>query len=163
MSSTKPTLKKFDVIIVGCGAAGLSCALNLDASYKIAIISKTTLDENSTMNAQGGIAAVVAKKDNIASHIADTLKTGGKLCKTKIVKFVINHAAEAVHWLITQGVRFTTCGKNTNFHLTREGGHSYRRVLHAADTTGKEIETVLLKQAQAQANITFFPEHTAID
>lgn len=152
-----------DVIIIGGGAAGLSAALNLDHNCKIALIAKTSTSENSTINAQGGIAAVMGKEDNLASHIADTLKTGGKLCKKNVVEFVINNAKDAINWLVQQGIQFTTKGKNAEYHLTREGGHSCRRVLHAADATGKEIETALLKRVTRQRNIKIFTEHTAFD
>jgi len=153
----------YDVIIIGNGAAGLSAALHFNQNIKIAIFAKTSVIENSTMNAQGGIAAAIAKEDTFQSHIADTLKTGGKVCKKAIVEFVIKNGKYAVDWLVQQGVQFTTKGKNAAYHLTREGGHSYRRVLHATDATGKEIETALLKQVQRRKNITIITEHTAFD
>lgn len=153
----------YDVIVIGSGAAGLSSVLHLGNSYKIALIAKNILTEGSTMYAQGGIAAVMAKQDNIASHIADTIKAGGNLCKLDAVRFVVSNAKDAILWLVQQGVHFTTKGKNAEFHLTREGGHSYRRILHAADATGKEIETALLKRIMQQRNLEIFTEHTAVD
>ena len=156
-------MKHFDVVIIGSGAAGLTCALHLDPTCKIALIAKTLPVETGTFHAQGGIAAVMAKEDNIEAHIADTLKAGGKLCNPEIVRFVVNNAKDAIHWLTQQGVKFTTQEKSNEYHLTREGGHSFRRILHAADATGKEIETVLLQLASSQSNIEIFTEHTAVD
>ncbi|EKD45520.1 MAG: hypothetical protein ACD_69C00255G0001 [uncultured bacterium] len=151
----------YDVLIIGSGASGLTLALNLAKHCKVALLSKGALDEGSTMHAQGGIAAAIANDDSIESHIEDTLISGDGLCDPDVVRFVITNAKDAIHWLVNQGVNFSKID-NKNFHLTREGGHSRRRVLHAADTTGAEIEISLVKQIQ-KAPIDIFPEHTAIN
>jgi len=151
----------YDVLIIGSGAAGLTLALTLYKHCKIALLSKGTIDEGSTMRAQGGIAAVIANEDSIESHIEDTLIAGDGLCDKDVVRFVTTCAQDAIYWLIKQGVTFSTIDGN-NFHLTREGGHSHRRVLHAADATGAEIESNLVKQAQ-KTPIDIFIEHTAIN
>ena len=151
----------YDVLIIGSGAAGLTAALHLAPSYNVAILTKETINSSTTMYAQGGIAAVIASDDSIDSHIADTIKTGVGLCKPDIVKFVITNAKTAIDWLVKQGVNFSTANNQT-FHLTQEGGHSHRRVLHAADTTGAAIINSLVKQLQ-KLPITILLEHTAIN
>jgi L-aspartate oxidase len=150
-----------DVLIIGSGAAGLTLALSLSKYAKIALLSKSTIDEGNTIHAQGGIAAVVTNEDSIESHIEDTLIAGAGLCDKDVVSFVATNAKDAIYWLIKQGVSFTTTDGN-NFHLTREGGHSRRRVLHAADATGAEVETNLVKQLK-KTPIDIFTEHTAIN
>jgi len=151
----------YDVVIVGSGAAGLTSAINLAGSSKIALLSKGYLDAGSTAMAQGGIAAVVSQDDNIEAHVADTMNIGGQLCDKQTVEFVIKNASTSIEWLISQGVNFSIM-KNGSFHLTREGGHSYRRILHATDATGLEIESKLIKKAH-QLPIDIFTEYTAID
>lgn len=155
----------FDVLVIGSGAAGLTVALNLSKYCKTALFSKGPIDEGNTLHAQGGIAAVLSNdKQKIEAHIKDTLKTGDGLCKSDVVRFVITSAHDAINWLIDQGVTFSTKSGNNchDYHLTREGGHSERRILHAKDATGLEIETTLVNQAKKQP-IKFFTEHTAID
>lgn len=151
----------YDVIIIGSGAAGLTAALNLTKQCKIAILSKGSLDEGNTTHAQGGIAAVISDDDSIESHIQDTLRSGDGLCDLDVVRFVANNAKDAINWLVTQGINFST-ENNQTFHLTNEGGHSHRRVLHAQDATGLEVETNLIKQIK-KLPITIFTEHTAIN
>ena len=156
----------FDVLIIGSGAAGLTAALCLAKNgCQVAIFSKGDLKEGNTFYAQGGIAAVMAKEDSIESHIADTIKAGAELCNIDTVRFVITNAAPAIHWLIDQGVSFTKnpSGSDSEYHLTREGGHSFRRVFHTKDATGSEIENVLVAQVRKNPNITIFEEHTAIN
>lgn len=152
----------YDVLIIGTGAAGLTLALNLAQHAKIAILSKGAIDAGSTMRAQGGIAAVIADNDSIESHIKDTLISGDGLCDPDAVRFVVTNAKDAINWLVDQGIHFTTTDDNHNFHLTQEGGHSCRRVLHAADATGAEIEINLIKQLQ-KTSAAIFTEHTAIN
>lgn len=154
----------FDVVIIGSGAAGLTLGLNLAQYCKVAILSKGPLEESETMHAQGGIAAVMANEDSLESHIEDTLRAGDGLCDPEIVRYVISNARDAINWLVDQGVKFTTnhSDQMQDFHLTREGGHSHRRVLHAADATGQEIETSLVHQIQ-KLPVAIFTEHTAID
>lgn len=156
----------YDVIIIGSGATGLTAALHLPSSCHIAILAKGEPTESSTMYAQGGIAAVMAEEDSLENHIQDTLIAGAGLCDEKAVRFVINNAKDAINWLINNGVEFSkapTKDGRLDYHLTREGGHSYRRILHSADATGNEIENKLITQTLAQPNITIFSEYTAID
>ena len=151
----------YDVLIIGSGAAGLTAALHLASSYNVAILAKATINSSTTMYAQGGIAAVMTSNDSVESHIADTIKTGAGLCDPDVVKFVITSAKSAIDWLVKQGVNFSMANNQT-FHLTQEGGHSHRRVLHAADATGAEIINNLVKQLQ-KLPVTIFSEHTAIN
>lgn len=151
----------YDVIIIGAGSAGLATALHLtelNSNLKIALLSKGDLHEGCTMQAQGGIAAVHEpyENDNFASHIEDTLIAGDGLCDKDVVEFVVESGPDAINWLIDQGVQF-------NSDLTREGGHSHRRIWHAVDATGREVATKLIKQVQKKSNITILTEHTAID
>jgi len=156
----------FDVLIIGSGAAGLTLALRLPEQVRIAILAKSRLEEGSTLYAQGGISAVVDPSDSFESHIADTLDAGAGLNKPETVRFTIEHAPEAIRWLVDLGVPFTRQDNGSirdNFHLTREGGHSTRRVLHAADATGRAMETTLLAAARRRKNITLYEHHIAID
>ena len=161
------TDNSFDVLIIGSGAAGLSLALRLPASVQIAVLAKSTLDEGSTLYAQGGISAVTQAPDTFESHIADTLDAGANLNDPETVRFTIERGPETIRWLTDLGVPFTrnnaTGGNNDNFHLTREGGHSTRRVLHAADATGHAMETTLLGETRKRNNITLLEHHIAID
>ncbi len=155
-----------DVIIIGGGAAGLSLALRLADTHRISLISKVKLEESCTFYAQGGIAAVLDSDDSIHSHVMDTLDAGAGLCHPDVVNFTAQHGKENIEWLIAQGVPFTTqtgSGKTTPYHLTREGGHSHRRVIHAADATGKAVETTLSAQVHQHPNIRIYAQHIAID
>ena len=157
---------EFDVLIIGSGCAGLSLALRLPTDLNIAIITKNTIDENSTRYAQGGVASVMDKDDSFESHIQDTLKAGCQLNNQKAVKFIVENGPECMNWLIELGAKFTPDPKSKSpqkLHLTREGGHSHRRILHAADTTGKEIEETLIKSVKNRKNIKVFDFHVAID
>lgn len=154
-----------DVLIIGSGAAGLSAALHLAPHCKVSVICKGPIADGNTWNAQGGIAAVTDIGDNIESHIKDTLISGAGICDLDAVRFVIENAPAAIKWLVKMGVEFTkepNHGKKLKFHLTREGGHSHRRVLHAADATGKAVESSLINQI-TQSSVKVFQEHTAID
>ncbi|MCG7548279.1 L-aspartate oxidase [Pseudoalteromonas sp. Of7M-16] len=156
-----------DVIIVGSGAAGLSLALSLANHCQVTVISKGDLKEGSTLYAQGGIAAVFDKKnDSIESHVEDTLKAGGGLCDREAVHYTASNAKKCLKWLIEQGVpfdmEFDSKGKE-RYHLTREGGHSHRRILHAADATGKAVQTTLVERVLEHTNITVLEQYNAID
>ncbi|MFA5627821.1 MAG: L-aspartate oxidase [Thiohalomonadaceae bacterium] len=154
----------YDVLIIGSGAAGLTVALNLPNSLKIAILAKSVSSEGSTYYAQGGVAAVLDAHDSIASHIEDTLNAGAGLCHEGTVRYTVEHSREAIQWLIDGGVNFTgETSPNQDYHLTREGGHSHRRVIHAADATGRAIETSLIDQAGQRSNITLYDNHIAVD
>lgn len=157
--------KKFDVIVIGSGLAGLSVALRLaEANKKVALISKKQLNECNSFYAQGGIAAVMNPDDSFASHVHDTIIAGAGLCNLETVEFIVKHAPEAIEWLINLGVPFTR-EKETNqkLHVTREGGHSTRRVLHVADATGEAIINNLIKHVMEHAGISVYQESLAID
>ncbi|HGM6862096.1 TPA: L-aspartate oxidase [Serratia rubidaea] len=155
-----------DVLIVGSGAAGLSLALRLAQHGKVTVLSKGPLNEGATFYAQGGIAAVFDETDSIASHVDDTLIAGAGLCDKEAVEFIAGNARHCVQWLIDQGVLFdteTNAQGEERYHLTREGGHSHRRILHAADATGKEVETTLVGKASAHPNICVMERRNAVD
>ncbi|MCZ9072822.1 L-aspartate oxidase [Escherichia albertii] len=155
-----------DVLIIGSGAAGLSLALRLADKHQVIVLSKGLVTEGSTFYAQGGIAAVFDETDSIDSHVEDTLIAGSGICDRHAVEFVASNARSCVQWLIDQGVLFDTHiqpnGKES-YHLTREGGHSHRRILHAADATGKEVETTLVSKAQNHPNIRVLERSNAVD
>jgi len=160
------TTNRFDVLIIGSGAAGLSLALRLPDHVRVAILAKSNLEEGSTLYAQGGISAVTDPQDTFESHIADTLDAGAGLNKPEAVRFTIENAPAAIDWLVNLGVPFTRhnhAGDQDSFHLTREGGHSTRRVLHAADATGRAMETTLVSEARRRDNIALLEHHIAID
>ncbi len=155
-----------DVLIVGSGAAGLTVALRLAPHCKVLVLSKARMKESATFYAQGGIAAVFDEADSIESHIEDTLVAGAGICDIKAVSFVAQYARSCVEWLIQQGVMFDThtdSGGEKRYHLTREGGHSHRRILHAADATGKAVQTTLVEKAFAHPNIRIIEHCQAID
>ncbi|WP_426106154.1 L-aspartate oxidase [Massilia sp. TSP1-1-2] len=155
---------KFDVAIVGSGLAGLSVALHLAQTRTVAIISKRALLDGASNWAQGGIAAVLDSGDTHQKHIDDTLVAGGGLCDEAATRFIIEHGREAIEWLIEQGVPFTRdATAELGFHLTREGGHSERRIIHAADATGHAVQVTLEQKVRAHPNITIFEQHCAID
>ena len=157
---------RHDVLIIGGGAAGLSLALHLDPELKVAVISKGREDTGSTYYAQGGISAVLHPDDSFESHIADTLNAGNGLCDEAAVRFTVEHAPENIQWLADLGVPFTTDTHkdgSKSYHLTREGGHSHRRVIHAADATGRALETTLINHARHNKNIELFDHHIAVD
>jgi len=156
-----------DVLIIGSGASGLSLALQLAESGKvrIAVLSKAALSEGATFYAQGGISAVLDTQDTIESHVEDTLKVGAGLCDPDVVRFVVENGKESIQWLIDIGVNFTRSNNpdGYEYHLHQEGGHSYRRIIHSADSTGKAIETTLEGRVRIHPNIDLFEFHTAID
>jgi L-aspartate oxidase len=155
---------KFDVAIVGSGLAGLSVALHLAQTRKVAIISKRELLDGASNWAQGGIAAVLDSGDSHDQHIADTLVAGAGLCDEAATRYIVEHGREAIEWLIEQGVPFTRDDSaELGFHLTREGGHSQRRIIHAADATGHAVQVTLEQKVRAHPNITLFEHHSAVD
>jgi L-aspartate oxidase len=153
----------YDVLIIGSGAAGLTSALQLDKHLRVALISKVSLQGGASWLAQGGIAAVFDENDSADAHVADTLIAGAGLCHEDSVRFVVENGPDAVRWLIEQGVAFTRENDQQNYHLTQEGGHSHRRILHTADATGKEVTGTLVEQVVAAKNIDIFEQHCAVD
>ena len=156
----------FDVLVIGSGAAGLGLALRLSSNLRIAVISKGTLDAGSTAWAQGGISAVIDEHDSIEQHLADTMDTGAGLCDESAVLHTVSHGKNVISWLMDLGVKFTRetgLDGKSYLHLTREGGHTHRRVVHAADATGWAIENALIKNALQKENISIFEHHIAID
>ena len=150
----------FDVVILGSGAAGLACALDLPEHLTVAVLSKNAVG-GSTPWAQGGIAAVVESTDSLEEHVQDTLVAGGGLCDEGAVRHTVEAGEDSINWLVEQGTHFDE--SDGKFHLTREGGHSHRRVLHAADATGAEIYRALVTQAHERSNIRFFDQRVAVD
>jgi len=153
--------KDFDVLIVGSGAAGLTAALNLAAEKKVAVIAKGAMGEGATNWAQGGIAAVLEEGDTFEAHVSDTMIAGAGLNDRKVVEHVVAGAPAAIARLIELGVPFAS--ENGALHLTREGGHSHRRIVHVADATGRAVQQALEAAAARQPNITLIPDMVAID
>jgi len=171
---TTTAYSNHDVLVIGGGAAGLSLALKMADFTKVTILSKSSLRQGSTYYAQGGIAAVLDTQDSELFHVEDTLIAGAGLCHRDIVEYAVSRGPECISWLMQQGVTFTQLDKpaksdteNTSifsdFHLTQEGGHSHRRVIHAADATGKAIFKSLSEKVLANPNITVLTNTVAID
>jgi L-aspartate oxidase len=183
-SSANPS--QFDILIIGSGAAGLTLALRTADFAHVAVLSKGKLSQGATFYAQGGIAAVLDSEDSIEAHVADTLNAGVGLCHREVVEQIVEHSAEAVSWLVDQGVPFTTIDggaihsnadaaparshtlsptppKLSDLHLTKEGGHSHRRIIHATDATGKAVFETLKNRALAHPNIHLLEGYTAVD
>ncbi|MGD2140763.1 MAG: L-aspartate oxidase [Burkholderiales bacterium] len=157
-------MTNFEVVVLGSGLAGLTVALNLADQRKIAIVTKGEMLDGASNWAQGGIAAVIAGDDSPQSHISDTLIAGAGLCNPEITAYAVEHGREAVQWLISQGVPFTRDqSSDSGYHLTMEGGHSHRRVIHAADATGHAVQTTLEAKIRAHPNIAVLEHHVAID
>ena len=156
-----------DVLILGSGAAGLTLALRLaQAGRTVTVVSKTRLESGSTLWAQGGISAVLDEGDTLEAHVQDTLTAGGGLCDEAAVRFTVERGPAAIRWLVDQGVAFTLDDDNpagSRLHLTREGGHSHRRVVHAADSTGRAVETTLATLAANHPNIRIRERAVAVD
>src|SRR5690349_16860802 len=142
----------YDFLVVGSGLAGLSFALKASALGRVAIFSKTKLETGNTEMAQGGIAAVISKDDSLDQHVNDTLVAGAGLCKKSVVEFVVRQGADRINDLVDWGVKFDVSSEQ-DFALTREGGHSQRRILHVEDHTGLDIQRQLLSEARRNPNI----------
>jgi L-aspartate oxidase len=155
-------MKTFDVLIIGSGAAGLTAALNLASHLKVGVLSKADLSAGSTAWAQGGIAAVLDAGDTFENHIEDTMVAGAGLNRRQTVEFVVENAPAAIERLAALGVPFNA-GEAERWHLTREGGHSHRRIVHVDDATGRSVQQALERAAAAQPNITLIPDMAAID
>jgi len=154
----------FDVVIVGTGLAGLATALRLADHRRVLLVDKQSIGAGASDWAQGGIAAVVDSHDSVEAHVRDTLVAGAGLCDESATRYIIGHGAEAVRWLIGQGVAFTPdSASELGFHLTREGGHSTRRIFHAADSTGHVIQRTLREKVRAHPAITVLEQHMAVD
>jgi hypothetical protein len=184
--TSSANLSQFDILIIGSGAAGLTLALRTADFARVAVLSKGKLSQGATFYAQGGIAAVLDSEDSIEAHVADTLNAGVGLCHREVVEQIVEHSAEAVSWLVEQGVPFTTIDggaihsdagaasslsatpslvppKLSDLHLTKEGGHSHRRIIHATDATGKAVFETLKNRALAHPNIHLLEGYTAVD
>ncbi|MEY4386683.1 MAG: hypothetical protein RLY20_1966 [Verrucomicrobiota bacterium] len=161
-------MKQFDFLVLGSGITGISFALKVAPRGRVAIITKKNSAESNTNYAQGGIAAVTSKEDSFESHVQDTLEAGAGLCKEPIVRAIVEEGPARVQELIELGMKFSErevpgARGARELDLGREGGHSKRRILHAKDVTGREIERALLNAAAQQPNITMFENHIAID
>ncbi|WP_454690898.1 L-aspartate oxidase [Achromobacter aloeverae] len=152
-----------DAIIVGAGLAGLSVALQLPAHWRVVLLLKDARAECASSRAQGGIAAAVDAQDSLDNHIQDTLAAGAGLCDEHSVRHILANAPQALAWLRQQGVPFTLLDDGSGLHLTREGGHSHRRIAHAADATGKAIMDSLWQRIDRSGNIDVLEHHAAID
>ena len=152
-----------DIVIVGAGAAGLTLALELAKTHNVAILTKGDIREGATLYAQGGVAAVLSDKDTVESHIEDTMVAGAALGDIEAVRFTVEHSKASIDWLIEQGVPFTRHSDTDSYHLTKEGGHSHRRIIHSADATGQAMSATLIKNASEHPKIHFFPDRVAID
>ena len=154
---------EYDVLVIGSGAAGLTLALSLAHKARVAVLSKNEINQGSTWFAQGGIAAVLDDQDSIDAHVADTLIAGGGLCHEDAVRFTVERSKDAIQWLIAQDVNFTKESDNGEYHLTKEGGHSHRRIIHSADATGQAVHSTLIEQVLRQTNIDIFEHHVAVN
>ncbi|MDE2354730.1 MAG: FAD-dependent oxidoreductase, partial [Betaproteobacteria bacterium] len=154
-------MKTFDVVIVGSGLAGATAALLLADHARVAVLTKRSLEDGASGWAQGGIAAVVGEDDSFASHVEDTLTAGAGLCDPEATRYIVEHAPAAIEWLRQQGVPFTS--EQGHLHLTREGGHSHRRIVHAADATGAAVQNQLYPKLKAHPNITLFDHYMLVD
>lgn len=158
----------FDFIVLGSGVAGLTYALKVATRGRVAIITKKNRADSNTNWAQGGIASVTSREDSFELHVQDTLEAGAGLCRESAVRTIVEEGPERIAELMRIGAQFSERdipggGGRRELDLTKEGGHSKRRILHAADATGREIERALLAAVAANPAITVFENHLAID
>ena len=157
-------MNNYDVLIIGSGLAGMSAALHLADRCKVALVTKHALLDGASSWAQGGIAAVLDSADSVGDHIRDTLVAGAGLCDEEAVRFVVERGRRSVEWLVAQGVPFTRdVDHQDELHLTREGGHSHRRIVHAADATGSAVQKTLVGRVKSHSNIAVLEGHIAVD
>ncbi len=162
--STIETPARSPVVIVGAGLAGLTVALHVAQSRPVVVLAKRQLEEGATAWAQGGIVGVLGSDDSIASHVHDTQEAGAGLVDEQTARFIAEHSAQAIEWLVASGVPFSADPQGPlGLHLTREGGHAVRRIAHAADLTGKAIHDVLLERARRHPNVTLRERWMAVD
>lgn len=147
--------------MIGSGLAGATAALRLAEHLRVAVVTKRSLEDGASVWAQGGIAAVLGEQDSFQSHVEDTLNAGAGLCDLNATRFIVEHAPKAIHWLSEQGVPFTL--EDGHLHLTREGGHSHRRIVHAADATGAAVQHQLYPRMKSHPNITLLDHHMLVD
>lgn len=150
------------VLVIGSGAAGMTVALELSCKYKVSILSKSAIESGSTWWAQGGIASVFDHEDSIESHYQDTIRAGAGMCHEKTVRSVVERGPKAIRWLVEHGVDFTQ-NSSDEYHLTQEAGHSHRRILHSADSTGKEVSASLADKVKKDPNIKLYENHIVVD
>jgi len=159
-----PATDSLPVVIIGAGLAGLTVALELAETHQVIIMAKRGLSESATAWAQGGIVGVLDQQDSVDAHVKDTVEAGAGLVVESTARYIAERSADAIDWLVGQGVPFTTDPQGPKgLHLTREGGHSHRRIAHAADATGKAIHDVLLDKAKAHPNIQLLERWMALD
>ncbi|MGA1553863.1 MAG: FAD-dependent oxidoreductase, partial [Burkholderiaceae bacterium] len=157
-------LSQAPVVVVGSGLAGLTVAIELASTHRVVVLAKRSLGESATAWAQGGIVGVIDELDNIEAHVADTLEAGAGLVTESVAREIANHSADAIQWLIDRQVPFTEDPQGPKgLHLVQEGGHSHRRIAHAADATGKAIQDAVLEQARSHPNITLLENYLALD
>lgn len=154
-------MDRCDVLIIGSGLAACTLALSLPEHLRVLMITKKDFEDSSSHWAQGGIAAVYGQADSFDAHVRDTLVAGAGLCNEATVRHVVENAPAAINWLIWQGVPFDR--ENQGYHLTREGGHSHRRIFHVADATGRAVQDTMLARVRAAPNIQLLTQHIAVD